>query len=110
MPRPKKSQTVLIQSLEELISDYDRPDLIRSLSLLQTDLSWKVFRAALMKEYLYTVAASLDKSAKTGTQIEAAYYAGAAQTMFDTANNLIEKYKDVLANKTAVTQEVRPEE
>ena len=105
-----KQKSQIIQSLEELISDYDRPTLITALQVLENDLGWKVFRAALMKEYLHSMSYLLDDASKTGKQIEAAYRAGAAQTMFDTANSLIDKYKTVLENNTRVLENVRPEE
>lgn len=112
MPKPKQQpkQSPIILSLEQLISDYDRPTLVRALSLLKTDIGWQILRAALMKEYLRTVAYQLDLCSKTGKQIEAAYQAGAAQTMFDTANSLIEQYKEILENRTGVVESVRPEE
>lgn len=109
MPKLKKSDPI-IQSLEELVATHDRADLVRALATLQGDLSWKILRAALMKEYLAKVVNSLDYSSKTGKQIEAAYESGVAQALFDTANSLIEKYKDVLERKTLVHEEVRPEE
>lgn len=100
----------LIKSLEELISDYDRTTLIRALGVLKSDLGWQILRAALMKEYLRTVAYQMDLASKTGTQIESAYQAGCAQTMYDTANTIIDQYVKVLENRTAVLEEVRPEE
>jgi|SRR6185295_1837820 len=106
----KQKKSPLIQSLEELISDYDRSQLLTALQHLENDLSWKVFKAALMKEYLSTVAYALDNASKTGSQIEAAYQAGAAQTMYDTATSLITKYQDVLQNKVGAIETPRPEE
>lgn len=110
MPKTKHSPTSLVPSLEELVSKYPRTDLIRALAVLQNDLGWQIFRAALMKEYLNTVAYALDKASKTGTQIEAAYFSGCAQTMFDTANSVIDKYIAVLAEKSAAVENDRPEE
>ena len=113
MPKRKQlAQTNLIRSLEELISDDDRDVLVRALSAFQAnDLGWQILKAALMKEYLATVAYSLDASSKSGTQIEAAYYSGAAQTMFDTANHLIPKYRQILeGTHNQVVEEVRPQE
>lgn len=107
-PLPKTNP--IIKSLEELISDYDRDTLVRALSELKMGVGWQVVRAALMKEYLRTVAYQMDLCSKTGKQIEAAYQAGSAQTMFDTANNLIEQYKDILEKRTSVVEVSRPEE
>ena len=109
MPRQKKNQT-LIKSLEELISDFDRDQLSRALGELELSLGWQVFKAALMKEYLSKVVYTLDNVAKTGKQIEAAYEAGSAQTMYDTANTLIDKYKDLLQNRSTAYQVERPQE
>lgn len=107
MPKPKQpqKQSLIIRSLEELISDYDKDTLARALqSLTINDLGWQVLKAALMKEYLRTVAYQMDMCSKTGQQIEAAYYAGSAQTMFDTANSLIPQYVDLLQNRLAALQ------
>ncbi len=110
MPKQKPNKTILIKSLEELISDFDRPKLVTALAMLEHDLSWQIFRAALMKEYMAKMPLVLDNASKTGKQIEAAYESGVAQTLFDTANSLIEKYKDVLAQKINVVVGERPEE
>lgn len=111
MRKPKLPQTSpILRSLEDLISTYDRTTLVRALAEIQTSVGWEILRAALMKEYLRTVAYQLDLCSKTGTQIEAAYQAGAAQTMFDTANSIIEQYKAKLEGQTGVQEEVRPEE
>jgi hypothetical protein len=97
---PKQIKSPIIRSIEELISDYDREQLVSALQHLQHDLGWQVLRAALMKEYLRTVAYQMDLASKTGSQIESAYHAGSAQTMFDVANSLIEQYKAILEKKT----------
>jgi hypothetical protein len=109
MPKQKKSLQ-LIKSLEELISDHDRDQLVRALATVEHDLSWQVLRAAMMKEYLSTVSYALDNCSKTGSQIEAAYQAGVSQCLYDMANSLIPKYKDVLQRKALVTEQSRPEE
>lgn len=106
----RRKKEPVIQSLEELISEYDRPTLLRALSVLEHDVSWKVFRAALMKEYLRNASYVLDKAAKDGTPVEAGYYAGVAQSLYNTANDLIETYKDVISNNVQATAEPRPEE
>ena len=105
---PPKSSIVL--TMEALISDYDKVDLLRALSMLEHDLSWKILRAAMMKEYLNNVNYTLDMAGKSGTQIEAAYYAGVSQTLYNNATSLIDKYKEVLANKSNVVEINRPEE
>lgn len=110
MPKQKKNQSLLIKSLEELISDFDRPKLVNALAMLEHDLSWQILRAALMKEYMSKIPAALDNASRTGRQIEAAYEAGVAQALYDTANSIIEKYKDVLATKVNVVVGERPEE
>jgi hypothetical protein len=112
MPKQKRlqKQSPLIRTLEELISDYDRDTLSRALSSLKSDLGWQVLQAALMKEYLRTVAYQMDMASKTGTQIESAYHAGSAQTMFDVANTLIPTYKDIIEKKVGVVEDVRPQE
>jgi hypothetical protein len=110
MPKQKKNQPI-IKSLEELISDYDRDRCLQALAHMESnDLGWQVLRAVMMKEYISKMAYIMDYSGKTGKQIEAAYEAGSAQTLFDMANSLISKYKDVLQQKALVTEEVRPEE
>lgn len=106
----KQITTPIIKSLEELISDYDRPALVKALQMLEHDLSWQILKAALMKEYLSTVAYTLDDVSVTGKQIEAAYKAGVAQTMYDTANSLIDKYKTVIEQRIGVLESVRPDD
>lgn len=110
MRKQKLQPPTLIKSLQQLTNDYDKPQLVSALQHLKSDLSWQLLRTALMQEYLNNVSYSLDKAAKTGTQIEAAYYAGIAQTQYDTANSLIDKYIDLLSEKTIVTENPRPEE
>lgn len=112
MPKRKQQpkQNPLIRSLEELISEYDRDTLSRALMSLKSDLGWQVLQAALMKEYLRTVAYQMDMASKTGKQIESAYHAGSAQTMFDVANTLIPTYVDIIDRKVGVLQEERPQE
>lgn len=113
MPKPKKQpNNQIIQSLEELISDYSRDELANALASVEHDLSWKVLRAGMMKEYVNKMAYVLDNCSKSGKQIEAAYEAGVAQCLFDTANSLIAKYKEVLRQRVSggVVEEVRPEE
>lgn len=108
----RKQQPInqVIPSLDELIRTYDQPTLARALGELKTSIGWQILRAALMQEYLRTVSYQLDLASKTGTQIEAAYQAGSAQTMFDTANTLIPQYIQKLEGKTGVVEAVRPEE
>lgn len=110
MPKRKRSP-VLIKSLEELISDYDRETLVRALqSFKVNDLGWQILRAALMKEHLIQASYVLEDASKTGKQIEASYHSGCSQTLYDTATTLIDKYVDFLEKNTHVTEDVRPEE
>jgi hypothetical protein len=110
MPKQKKSPPT-VKSLEELISDYDRDRCLQALAGMESnDLGWQVLRAVMMKEYVSKMAYIMDYSGKTGKQIEAAYEAGSAQTLFDMANSIISKYKDVLQQKALVIEDVRPEE
>lgn len=112
MPKSKRAvkKTTLIQSLEELISDYDRPTMAKALANLKSELGWKVLRAALMKEYLVHVPLVLDQASKSGRASEAAYEAGVSQTLFDVANSTIDAYTTILENASSVVQAVRPEE
>ena len=111
MPRPKKQPNdPLLQSLEELISDYSRDELSHALADIQNNLGWKVLRAALMKEYVSKMVYIMDYSAKTGKQIEAAAEAGTAKALYDIATALIPQYIDILQNKVLVTESPRPEE
>lgn len=107
MPKRKPS---LIKSLEELISDYDRPTLIRALSSFKAnDIGWQVLRAALMKEHLNQAAYTLEYAAKTGKQIEASFHAGCSQTLYDTATALIDQYITILESKSGVVENAAPE-
>lgn len=108
VPAPKPEP--LIQTIEALISDYDRAQLVSALQELEGHLGWKVFRAALIKEYGSSASYALEMASKTGKQIEAAQYAGIAQCEYDIATRLIEKYKDLLEQKTNVVENARPEE
>lgn len=111
MPKQKTPQSnPIIQSLEELISDYSRDELSHALSEIQNHLGWKVLRAALMKEYISKMVYIMEYSSQSGKQIEAAAESGMAKTLYDTATALIPQYVSILQNKTLVTEEPRPEE
>jgi hypothetical protein len=106
----KQKQSPLILTLEDLTNQYDRVALVRSLQQLKTEPAWQILRAALIKEYQDQVIYALDNCGKTGKQIEAARHAGIAETLLDTATTLIDKYIDILEKKSAVIEDVRPEE
>ena len=109
-PVPVAKQEPIIQTIEALISDYDRGDLVNALGQIEHSTGWKVLRAALIKEYLNKSLETMDHSKKTGEQIEAAFTSGCAVALYDTATSLIERYKDLLANKTQAVEDVRPTE
>lgn len=111
MPKQKLPQNnPIIQSLEELISDYSRDELATALADIENNLGWKVLKAALMKEYVSKMVYIMDYSSKTGQQIEAAAEAGTAKALYDTATALIPQYINLLHNKVLVTQDPPPEQ
>lgn len=110
MPKRKQPNQNLIQSLDELTSSYERAQLSSALQYLKHDLSWKIFRAALIKEYQDQVIYTIDNCGKSGKQIEAARHSGIAEALLDTATSLIDKYIAILENKSQVIENVRPTE
>jgi hypothetical protein len=105
-PKPEP----IILTMEALISDYNKEDLASALTKLEHDLGWKVFRAALIKEYLNKSLETMEHSGKTGKQIEAAFTSGCACTLYDVATVVIERYKDLLEGNSKVVEITRPSE
>ena len=112
MPKQKPLvKQALIKSLEELKGEYDRETLIQALNSFKThNVAWKLLQAMLIKEYQNQVIYALEYSSKSGTQSEAAYRSGCAQTLLDMATSLIDKYENELAGNSAVVQSPRPTE
>ena len=111
MPKRKQQPNQnLIKSLEQLISDHDRPTLVRALGALKSDLGWQILRSALMKNYLNHASIALDHAAKTGQQLEAAFEAGVARNSHDTATTIIDAYIYLLEERIGAIQSERPEE